>query len=140
MCSDFPHLLKCIRNRLVAQKEFHVPEGRVRLADFENLLEYDAKNHFKYAYKLTRKHVHPEQHEKMTTKYAFQLFSGTVADALTALKDKQVPQFVNCQPTIQFCRRLNELSDILNSSNRFNSLRQSSQQQAALEDFLIDLL
>ena len=77
----FSAFVKMLSNRLVAQKEFHVPEGRVLLADFENLLEYDAKKNFKYVYKFMRTHVHPEQHEKMTTKYDFQLFSGTVADA-----------------------------------------------------------
>lgn len=93
MCSDFLHLLKCIRNRLVSKKEFHVPEGKVRLAHFDSLLEYDARHEFKLAPKLTRKHLHPENHEKMTTRYAFQLFSGTVADALTRLKNRSVPGF-----------------------------------------------
>lgn len=139
MCSDFPHLLKCIRNRLVAKKELHVPEGCVRLSHFQKLIEYDAKHEFKLAYKLTRKHVNPENHEKMRTRYAFQLFSGTVADALTILKEKGIPGFADCEPTVQFCRRLNQISDILNSNNCFDGLKLNSKEHHALEDFLLYL-
>jgi hypothetical protein len=46
MASDFPHLLKCLRNRLVSKKEIHVPEGRVTLQNFHNLISYDAKNEY----------------------------------------------------------------------------------------------
>ncbi|KAJ3655556.1 hypothetical protein Zmor_014679 [Zophobas morio] len=139
MCSDFPHLLKCLRNRLVAKKEFHVPTGHVQLVHFQRLIEYDAQFEFKLAPKLTLKHVDPQNHEKMTTRYAFQLFSGTVADALSMLNSKNIPGFLDCQATIEFCRRINKLSDILNSSNGFSALRLQSPQYEELEDFLIYL-
>jgi hypothetical protein len=137
MCSDFPHLIKCIRNRLVSKAEFHVPEGRVQLTHFKMLVEYDANHEFKLAPKLTQKHIKPEHHEKMTTRYAFQLFSATVADSLTILKEKGIPGFSDCEATIQFCRRINHLCDIFNSNNSFNALRLNSPEQQALEDFLI---
>jgi hypothetical protein len=139
MCSDYPHLLKCLRNRLVEKKQFHVPEGIVKMSHFEKLIEFDAKNEFKLAPKLSRKHVNPKLHEKMTTRYAFQLFSGTAADALSRLKDKNLPGLEDCEPTIQFCMRINRVSDILNSNSRLNALRPNSEQQQDLEDFLIYL-
>ena len=93
---------------------------------------------FKLAPKLTLKHVDPHNHEKMTTRYVFQLFSSTVADALTMLNGKNVPGFLDCQATIEFCRLINKLSEILNSSNGFSVLRLHSPQYE-LEDFLIYL-
>jgi hypothetical protein len=89
-----------------------------------------------YAPKLTEKHVNPQLHEKMTSRYAFQLFSGTVADALQLLKDKGEPGFNDCGPTIQFCRRINEVSDVLNSKDNYSALRPGSKQERVLEDFL----
>lgn len=139
MCSDYLHLLKCVRNRLVTKKEFHVPEGRVRLQHFQNLLEYDAKHEFKLAYKLTPKHLNPQNHEKMTTKLAFQLFSDTVADALFVLKEKNIIGFQDAEPTIQFCRRINLLSDILNSNSYLKALRPDSEQERELKNFLLYL-
>jgi hypothetical protein len=103
----------------VEKKQFYVPEGIVKMSHFENLIEFDAKNELKLAPKLSRKHVNPKLHGKMTTRYAFQLFSGTAADALSRLKDKNVPE--------------------LNSNSCLNALRPNSEQQQGLGDFLIYL-
>jgi hypothetical protein len=123
----------------VEKKQFYVPEGIVKMSHFENLIEFDAKNELKLAPKLSRKHVNPKLHGKMTTRYAFQLFSGTAADALSRLKDKNVPGFEDCESTIQFCMRINRVSDILNSNSCLNALRPNSEQQQGLGDFLIYL-
>jgi hypothetical protein len=52
------------------------------------------------------------------------------------LKDKGEPGFKGCDPTIQFCRRINEVSDVLNSKDSYSALRTGSKQERALEDSL----
>jgi thiamine kinase-like enzyme len=83
---------------------------------------------------LTEKHVNPQLHEKKSSRYAFQLFNVTVADPLQSLKDKEEPGFNDWRATIQFCRRINEVSDVLNSKD--SVLKPGSKQERALEDFL----
>jgi hypothetical protein len=43
-----------------------------------------------------------------------------------------IPGFEDCEPTIQFCMRINRVSDILNSNSRLNALRPNSEQQQDL--------
>lgn len=80
--SDFPHLLKCLRNGLLKQS-FNTPAGEESLRPVREALKLDGCNVTLQAMsKITTCHTNPKNFEKMRVSYAFQLFSNTVLNGL----------------------------------------------------------
>ncbi|CAG5096835.1 Protein of unknown function [Cotesia congregata] len=65
--SDFPHLLKNFRNKIMEQSAFWTPDGIVKKKHWNALLQYEnyLKANLKMAYKLTPHHLKPEGYQKM---------------------------------------------------------------------------
>lgn len=56
--------------------------------------------------------------QKMKVRFATQLFSKSVAQALEVCKKHlHLPQFQDCSATIEFISKFNDLFDIFNSKN-----------------------
>ena len=54
----------------------------------------------------------------LKTSIAVQTLSASVADSLKYLREiLKVPEFIDSEPTEVYCRKFNQLFDILNSSN-----------------------
>ncbi|KAH7934058.1 hypothetical protein HPB49_020922 [Dermacentor silvarum] len=73
--SDFLHLLKCLRNRLLSL-DFQAPKGQVTMRAVSKALELDGSSVTLQAmHGITSSHTNPNNFEKMRVSLAFQLFS-----------------------------------------------------------------
>ncbi|KAH7980258.1 hypothetical protein HPB49_014205 [Dermacentor silvarum] len=73
--SDFPYLLKCLRNWLLSL-DFQTPKGQVTMRAVRKALELDGSNVTLQAmHGITSSHTNPNNFEKMRVSLAFQLFS-----------------------------------------------------------------
>jgi len=83
--SDFPHLMKLLRNKVI-DNGFTLPyQEKLKGSDFHQLWKMDS-GETKICYKLTEKHVTCQNKERMRVNKAFELFSHTVATAIHHLE------------------------------------------------------
>lgn len=117
--SDAPHLLKCVRNRLHAQKILLVNGQRVQWAHFDRLFVEDTKQpgSFRVCPKITFSHINPSNTEKMRVKLATQLFSRSVAKGLEFYSRRKTEGLQDVKATMDFTLRFNDLFDALNRNN-----------------------
>ncbi|KAH6935725.1 hypothetical protein HPB50_008666 [Hyalomma asiaticum] len=98
--SDFPHLLKCVRNTLL-QHPLNTPNGMpVRQA-----FKVDSTNvTLKAMPGLTSVHLQPNSFEKMRVSIAFQLFGDRVINGLLFYRDKLEASWGEIDATVEFFR------------------------------------
>ncbi|KAH9367508.1 hypothetical protein HPB48_009062 [Haemaphysalis longicornis] len=79
--SDAPHLMKCMRNRLMKKNVFCVNGTRVFWSHYDKLYVVDTKNEccLRVCPKFSFSHLNPSNTEKIRVKLATQLFSMSVA-------------------------------------------------------------
>lgn len=113
--SDAPHLIKCVRNRILQQKFLKVNGKWVRWDHYVKLFETDCTNPevFRVCPKLTASHIHLTNAGKMRVKYATQLFSNSVVHGLKFYKQR-VSGLNDCDGTIIFTQVFNDVFDALN--------------------------
>lgn len=118
---DVPHLLKCLRNNLI-DNDFVISndtDGKEEIAswdDVENLYEIEKEKSYKMAFKLTESHIRPNNFEKTKVKFAAQVFSRSVANAMQCnVELGKLPE--NALGTAKFIQLINDMFDILNSSS-----------------------
>ncbi|XP_077523676.1 uncharacterized protein LOC144134698 isoform X2 [Amblyomma americanum] len=86
--SDFPHLVKCLRNALL-KDGFAAPNGRVSIYFLREAYKLDKDNvTLKAMPRLTTSHLDPNGFEKMRVSLAFQLFGDMALRGLHHYKDK----------------------------------------------------
>lgn len=124
---DAPHLLKTVRNNLIRAKEFLTPSGVVQLQHYAMLLALDLNpsTGLRAVPKLTQKHVHPNNFQKMSVRIAAQLFSKSVADGLQFYKSHS-DKLRDVDPTITFTRKMNDIFDLLNGRRPVDGIRLNS--------------
>ena len=116
---DVPHIFKCIRNAF-AKYDIEVDGELSSWRYLETLHALDSASSPKAAPKLSQQHISPNRFEKMKVSYALQVMSRTVAAAITMYTTfGKLPR--TALPTATLLLRLNDLLDVLNSSNRFDS-------------------
>jgi len=79
-----------------------------------NLYHYQNSCGLTFANKLSKQHVLFEKN-KMKVKYAVQVLSQSVANALLTLSDLKHPDFINVHPTVEFLKTFDVIFDIMNS-------------------------
>lgn len=117
---DPPHLFKSIRNALI-NNNFICPEGIVSWDVVRELREKDAQSiGTRACLKLTEKHVNPGHFDKMKVRYAVQVLSNSVSDAITTMAENNLFQKSNNKKnavsTAIFIKKINNLFDCMNSS------------------------
>lgn len=55
----------------------------------------------------------------MKVKLATQTFSNRVSDALLFLKDNSPDDFADAEATAKYCKKMNDIFDLLNSRRKF---------------------
>ena len=112
---DPPHLLKCTRNNLM-KYTFRFSNYSACWKDIIDFYEKDKLLPIRAAPKLTEKHVHPTNFQKMKVKYATQIFSHTVAAAICTYSSvgSLAPSALG---TAELLSRFDSLFDCVNSSN-----------------------
>ncbi|KYN18440.1 THAP domain-containing protein 9 [Trachymyrmex cornetzi] len=124
--SDFPHLIKCFRNRVVQQKIMTTPDGVIRTAHWDAVVEKDNSKSYtlKVCHKLKHAHVHPKPYQKINVAMAFQVF----ATGMRIYKN-QVPNLQDCEGTIAFIERMNALIDVMNARSPLTAMRNGTIQR-----------
>ncbi|VEN51244.1 unnamed protein product [Callosobruchus maculatus] len=111
---DTPHLLKSIRNNLLAGD--FILHGHVISWNFVKRLFYlDKESHTARALpKITDRQINPNNFQKMSVKLATQIFSHSVAAAMkTTVQTKQLPD--EALATANFIEDMDTLFDAMNS-------------------------
>ncbi|XP_071642320.1 uncharacterized protein [Temnothorax longispinosus] len=127
--SDFPHLIKCLRNFFTKHNKYEgiwTPDGMLSLKHWYALLAIENPKSFnlKVNYKLTEQHVKPRYYQKMNVALAFQFFG--VAHAMELFRNNH-SDLTDCDGSIKFCTRLKALITAMNSRTPMNALKPSNQ-------------
>ncbi|KAH7977836.1 hypothetical protein HPB49_003713 [Dermacentor silvarum] len=135
--SDFPHLIKCLRNSLL-KNGFDTPDGLVTVEHVKEAYKIDASSlTLKAMTGITQRHLAPNNFEKMRVTYAFQLFGKKVLQGLHLYKAELEKKYGSVTATQTFFKRIRTLIDGMTSRFPAEALRPSSQRLTALKDFLI---
>lgn len=111
---DVPHMLKLIRNHLANLKTFYDRLGRpISWKFFEELVDLKEKENF-ITHEMTKAHIN-FQKNVMKVSLVAQTFSGSVAESMKSLMERNYSTFKNAAATIEFTDRMDKLFDILNS-------------------------
>ncbi|KAH6920170.1 hypothetical protein HPB50_028842 [Hyalomma asiaticum] len=134
--SDFPHLLKCVRNTLL-QHPLNTPNGMVSIQPVRQAFKVDSTNvTLKAMPGLTSVHLQPNSFEKMRVSIAFQLFGDRVINGLLFYQDKLEASWGEIDATVEFFRRINCLIKVMTSRFPARALRPGSMSVQTLKDFL----
>lgn len=128
---DAPHLIKSIRNNLMAV-DFVTPDGKASWSVLKELYECEQNQTTKLCPKLTSKHIYPNTFERMRVSFATQTFSRTVVAGIKTMVDFN--KFSdNVEPvalsTAKFIEKLDTIFDNLNS----RMLRDANPNKSALQ-------
>ena len=111
---DSPHIIKAIRNNLISYN-FHFNGKTASWDDIKYIFEHDQQQTFRCCPKLTKQHLHPNGFQKMKVSLATQIFSQTVASALsTYIALGALPP--SAIGTAELVSNLDNIFDCLNSS------------------------
>ncbi|KAG8184513.1 hypothetical protein JTE90_002359 [Oedothorax gibbosus] len=132
--SDFPHLLKCIRNTLLDKGGFMLPEGEVRI-EMKAACKSDKHALALRVPKVHAVHFTPNNFEKMRVNLAFQLFSNEMLKAMYLYKD-DITAFCDPFPTEFFVEQMKELIRVMTSRIPKEALFPHSRNTQFLYDFL----
>ncbi|KAL1469034.1 hypothetical protein MTO96_041079 [Rhipicephalus appendiculatus] len=134
--SDFPHLVKNLRNRLL-QTAFDTPDGKVSLEPLKEALKLDSNNlTLKAMPRLTTVHLEPNNFEKMRTSYAFQLFSADILRGLQLYKPQLEQRCGDISATQKFFRMMKSLIATMTSRFPAEALKPRSSAAQELVNFL----
>ncbi|KAK3929285.1 Transposable element P transposase [Frankliniella fusca] len=126
--SDFPHLMKCMRNCLCTKKIIQTPKGDVQLGHWEAVLEADKlhKIGLREAHKLTNDHLHPDPWQKMNVAMAWQFWSASVGAAMESYRFQGFEKLSDCDASKEMCLLIKSLADAMNSNRPQTALRLDS--------------
>ncbi|KAL1436218.1 hypothetical protein MTO96_049847 [Rhipicephalus appendiculatus] len=134
--SDFPHLVKNVRNRLLTTN-FDTPDGMVSLQPLREAFTLDSNNlTMKAMPQLTKVHLEPNNFEKMRSSYAFQIFSSQSLRGLQLYRGQIEARCGNVEPTQKFFRKMQSLISIMTSRFPAEALKPNSTQVQELGQFL----
>ena len=86
----------------------------IRWQHIVDLYEYQKNNGFTLANKLTKQHVRFEKNP-MKVKYAVQVLSQSVANALLTMSELKQEKFENVEATVEYLTTFDSIYDIMNS-------------------------
>ncbi|KAL3243393.1 hypothetical protein MRX96_047456 [Rhipicephalus microplus] len=101
--SDFPHLIKCLRNNLLLH-DFNTPDGLVSLDAFKDVYAMDGNIvTLRVMHGIREAHRNPNNFEKMRVSYTYRLFGPQVTRGLRFYQQDVDPSRRNCiQATLRF--------------------------------------
>ncbi|XP_067133577.1 uncharacterized protein [Centruroides vittatus] len=124
--SDFPHLIKCLRNNLL-KCPFKTPEGEVCIEHMKEAWKLDdTPETLKFMPHVFSYVINPNNYEKMRVNYAFRLFSDEMLKGLYAYQDKIEQGFGSISATQNFVKQISDLINIMTSRVPSNGLRLDS--------------
>lgn len=134
--SDFPHLVKCIRNGFI-KNGYKTPDGHVDVRPIRIAHDLDkCATTLKAMPKITEVHLNPNNFEKMKVNYAFHLFSLEVTRGLFLYKEAISKSCSYREVTEQFVRFMEKLIVVMTSRVPSTALRKNSEQERLLQGVL----
>ena len=120
---DACHMLKLCRNTLGDWGVIYNGQGKpIKWKFFEHLVNLQNNSGLHAATKIRNRHLN-YQKEKMKVKLAVQTFSNSVAEAIEFCnKDLKMDEFNECCATVEFCKFMNNIFDVLNTRNMLSKL------------------
>lgn len=115
---DACHMLKLARSSLADKQIFKSVNGDIKWEYIRLLNSFQNSTGFKFANKLTSRHIN-YRNSVMKVKLAAQSLSSGIADAIQYLQKNGEVQFQNSESTVYFIRLVDRLFDILNSNSFF---------------------
>lgn len=97
---------------------FKSSDGLIEWRYIQDLYNLQEELGLRFANRLSRTHIY-FFNNKMKVKFAAQVLSSSVADAIDFLRSANVPQFLGSEATVRFIRLIDMLFDFLNSRNPF---------------------
>ncbi|KAK3907953.1 Transposable element P transposase [Frankliniella fusca] len=141
--SDYPHLLKCMRNCLASKKIIHTQEGDVKLDHWDAVVEADELRLYgnREAPRLTKEHIHPDAWSKMRCNLAWQFWSTSTAAAMECYRYQMedgtgTSKLADSEASSKLCRLVDRLSDCMNSRTPVAALRPNSEMIKTIDEFL----
>lgn len=121
--SDFPHLMKCVRNTLM-KRGLNTHLGRAHWDHISTMWKLD-NDHvtLKVAPKLTYTHIFPNGFDKMRVDLAFQVFSKEAEHAISFYKVEIEKFYKNAEPTRAFIDLMARLIEAMTSRFPAEALR-----------------
>lgn len=134
--SDFLHLVKNIRNRLLVH-DFVTPDGKVSLSHIKEAFRLDSDSStLKVMPRITPIHLSPNNFERMRIHYAFQLFGHETLRGLHLYKPQIEAKLGNVSNTEKFIRRIGVLISLMISHFLGEALKAESSAVEQLRSFL----
>ncbi|KAH7981059.1 hypothetical protein HPB49_021215 [Dermacentor silvarum] len=134
--SDFPHLIKCLRNGLM-KCPFNTPDGHVTMCHVREAYKIDSSSlTLKAMPGITKCHLQPNSFEQQRVSYAFQLFGERVLQGLHLYKADIEAKTGPIDGTQEFFRRINRIICVMTSRFPGEALRPNSSSTEALSGFL----
>jgi len=99
-----------------------------------SLYNFQRTNGYTYANKLSKHHIMFEKN-KMKVKYAVQVLSQSVANALLTLNDLQHPDFVNVHPTVNYLKIFDKIFDVMNSRSLTHHFGKGPMQESNVDEW-----
>jgi len=111
------HMLKLCRNTLGDWQTLYDKDGQeIKWDLFKQLVILQENAELHLATKIRSRHINFFK-EKMKVKLAAQTLSESVAKALTYCSEQNFSNFQNTNATSEFCKKINDIFDILNTRN-----------------------
>ncbi|XP_040073275.1 uncharacterized protein LOC120845796 [Ixodes scapularis] len=135
--SDFPHLVKCVRNSFV-RTGLKTPEGHATVDHLDCARKCDERHDttLKAMPHVNKSVVRPNGFEKMRVNYAFRLFSDEALRGLFLYEDEIERQHGSTAATISFVERMRMLIEAMTSRCSSGALRPGNVQEECIKSFL----
>lgn len=113
---DACHMLKLSRNCFATYTLYDGEGKKIEWRYIEMLYKIQNELNWNFGNKLTKTHMQWNK-KKMNVKLAAQTMSASVADSLEFLKNER-PEFEEVDATVQFIRIINDVFDVMNSTEK----------------------
>lgn len=134
--SDFPHLVKNVRNRLLTTT-FDTPDGAVSMQFPREALKLDSNAvTMKAMPGITSVHVFPNNFEKMRASYAFQLFGHGPLRAFFLYRTQLERSCGKIEATEKFFMRMKSLIAVMTARYTAEALRLHSAGEETIKEML----
>ncbi|KAK3907199.1 Transposable element P transposase [Frankliniella fusca] len=127
--SDFPHLAKTIKERVLKMGTLKTPDGTVKSDHWTRLYQVDSKKGIRVVPKLCPDHFAKEGYLTMKVKLAYSFFSEEVAVGMEHYCKEGVAGLEDVTATVAFIRRINKLIDVMDANRPSTSLRVATGEQ-----------
>nr|XP_054926069.1 uncharacterized protein LOC126529895 [Dermacentor andersoni] len=135
--SDFPHLVKCVRNDFVRTGS-KLPEARASVDPIDCARNLDEQHDttLRAMPHINKSVVRPNGFEKIRVNYAFRLFSDETLRGLFLYNEQIEEKHGSTAATVSFAEKIRRLIEAMTSRCSLDALRPGGTHEKCIESFL----